>query len=160
MYTTGVSILNIISKRKVWKYHNFSTVFGWRKLINKYWKQLINLTLGMQLCLEIFLTFEHYILNYYTIKLDQCCTRLQTFVLMKKTFLFLLGTLGKEKINAHSWFSKQDIKDAVNYILSNCYFCYFRVAKKSWDKSLTYLWFLRLLHSFPTCFYTIKKVDG
>ena len=55
----------------------------------------------------------------------------------------------KEKVNGQFIFREQDIKDAVNYILSNFYF---KVGKKSLVKSLVYLRVITLLHFLPTGF--------
>ena len=55
----------------------------------------------------------------------------------------------KEKVNGQLIFREQDIKDAVNYILSNFYF---KVGKKSLVKSLVYLRVLTLFHFLPTGF--------
>ena len=63
----------------------------------------------------------------------------------------------KENINGQLCFSKQNIKNVFNYILSNVTL---RWARKSSIKSLIYLWVLTLLHILLACFYIMFRVDG
>ena len=63
----------------------------------------------------------------------------------------------REFNNNRICFSKQQLKDAVSYLLSNCYFT---VGPKIFCQIIEFLWGLTQLHFLLTCFCTTMKADG